>query len=151
MRLASHLSLIAFVAACAASYPVIGQQPVLGYDDTPLQPDGTWRIHDSKRPRPPIVTPGAVRVGGPACGRDGAARQRQRSVALADGRRQAGAVADGKRRPANREGIHSNEAEFGDMQLHVEFATPSEVKGDSQGRGNSGVFLAGVFEIQVPR
>ena len=40
-------------------------------------------------------------------------------------------------------------AEFADVQLHVEFATPSEVKGDSQGRGNSGVFLAGVFEIQV--
>ena len=35
------------------------------------------------------------------------------------------------------------------MQLHVEFATPSEVKGDSQGRGNSGVFLLGHFEIQV--
>ncbi len=35
------------------------------------------------------------------------------------------------------------------MQLHVEFATPTEVKGDGQGRGNSGVFLAGAFEIQV--
>ena len=34
-------------------------------------------------------------------------------------------------------------------KLHVEFATPSEVKGDSQGRGNSGVFLLGHFEIQV--
>jgi hypothetical protein len=35
------------------------------------------------------------------------------------------------------------------VQLHVEFATPKEVKGDSQGRGNSGVFLLGKFEIQV--
>ena len=35
------------------------------------------------------------------------------------------------------------------MQVHVEFATPSEVKGNSQGRGNSGVFLLGHFEIQV--
>jgi hypothetical protein len=39
--------------------------------------------------------------------------------------------------------------QFTDVQLHVEFATPSEVKGDSQGRGNSGVFLLGHFEIQV--
>ena len=39
--------------------------------------------------------------------------------------------------------------EFTDFQLHVEFATPSDVKGDSQGRGNSGVFLLGKFEIQV--
>jgi hypothetical protein len=39
--------------------------------------------------------------------------------------------------------------EFGDCQLHVEFATPTEVKGSSQGRGNSGVFLMGRYEIQV--
>jgi hypothetical protein len=38
---------------------------------------------------------------------------------------------------------------FGDVQLHVEFATPDTVEGESQGRGNSGVFLAGVFEVQV--
>jgi hypothetical protein len=39
--------------------------------------------------------------------------------------------------------------EFGDIQLHVEWATPSEVKGDSQGRGNSGVYFQGRYEIQV--
>ena len=39
--------------------------------------------------------------------------------------------------------------EFGDCQLHVEWATPSEVKGDGQGRGNSGVYLQGRYEIQV--
>ncbi|HEV3139822.1 MAG TPA: DUF1080 domain-containing protein, partial [Vicinamibacterales bacterium] len=39
--------------------------------------------------------------------------------------------------------------EFTDFQLHVEFATPSVVKGDSQERGNSGVFLLGAFEVQV--
>lgn len=39
--------------------------------------------------------------------------------------------------------------EFGDVQLHVEWATPSEVKGESQGRGNSGVYLQDRYEIQV--
>jgi hypothetical protein len=39
--------------------------------------------------------------------------------------------------------------EFGDVQLHVEWATPSEVKGERQGRGNSGVYLQGRYEIQV--
>jgi hypothetical protein len=38
---------------------------------------------------------------------------------------------------------------FGDCQLHVEWAAPSNVKGDSQGRGNSGVFLMGRVEVQV--
>ena len=46
-------------------------------------------------------------------------------------------------------GLLRTKAEFTDFQLHVEFATPREVKGDSQGRGNSGVFLLGKFEIQV--
>ena len=39
--------------------------------------------------------------------------------------------------------------EFGDVQLHVEWASPSVVKGDGQGRGNSGVYLQGRYEIQV--
>ena len=38
---------------------------------------------------------------------------------------------------------------FGDCQLHVEFATPEKVQGSSQGRGNSGVFLMGEYEVQV--
>ncbi len=38
---------------------------------------------------------------------------------------------------------------FGDYQLHVEFATPEVVKGNGQGRGNSGVFLANRYEVQV--
>jgi hypothetical protein len=38
---------------------------------------------------------------------------------------------------------------FGDYQLHVEFATPEKVSGKGQGRGNSGVFLANRYEVQV--
>ncbi len=39
--------------------------------------------------------------------------------------------------------------EFGDMQLHLEFCTPSKVEGSGQGRGNSGVYLQGIYELQV--
>lgn len=38
---------------------------------------------------------------------------------------------------------------FGDMQLHIEWRTPSVVKGEGQGRGNSGIFLMGRYEVQV--
>jgi hypothetical protein len=38
---------------------------------------------------------------------------------------------------------------FGDCQLHVEFRTPSKVVGTSQGRGNSGVYIQTLYEIQV--
>ncbi len=38
---------------------------------------------------------------------------------------------------------------FGDYQLHLEFATPEVVRGSGQGRGNSGVFLANRYEVQI--
>ena len=45
-------------------------------------------------------------------------------------------------------GMVQTKQHFGSVQLHVEFATPAEVKGDGQGRGNSGVFW-GPYEVQV--
>jgi hypothetical protein len=38
---------------------------------------------------------------------------------------------------------------FGDCQLHVEWMAPSPAKGTGQDRGNSGVFLMGLYEVQV--
>jgi hypothetical protein len=38
---------------------------------------------------------------------------------------------------------------FGDCQLHIEWRTPKKVEGESQERGNSGVFLQGHYEVQV--
>ena len=45
-------------------------------------------------------------------------------------------------------GIKTKE-NFGDMQLHVEWRSPSEVKGDGQGRGNSGVIIMEKYEVQI--
>jgi hypothetical protein len=39
--------------------------------------------------------------------------------------------------------------EFGDCQLYIEWATPAKVEGEGQGRGNSGVYLQGRYEIQI--
>lgn len=38
---------------------------------------------------------------------------------------------------------------FEDFQLHIEWRTPAEVTGESQGRGNSGIFMMGLYELQV--
>ncbi|WP_242916488.1 3-keto-disaccharide hydrolase [Pontibacter liquoris] len=43
----------------------------------------------------------------------------------------------------------STKKEFGDFQLHIEWNAPDEVKGESQGRGNSGIFLQDRYEVQV--
>ena len=56
---------------------------------------------------------------------------------------------DGAMSPTKNSGMIQSKQEFGSCQLHVEFATPKNVEGDGQGRGNSGVFLMGVYEVQV--
>lgn len=38
---------------------------------------------------------------------------------------------------------------FEDIQLHIEWRSPSEISGEGQGRGNSGVFLQELYEVQV--
>lgn len=139
-----RISLWSVVLAAAVAGGAVTFAQVLGYDDTPMQPDGKWRIHDIKRPRPPVVTPGpfvtapapadAVVLVGP--GTD-LSQWEATTWPMADG-----VLSSGK-------GMLNSKASFGDIQLHVEFATPSKVIGDSQGRGNSGVYLAGVFEVQV--
>jgi hypothetical protein len=49
---------------------------------------------------------------------------------------------------ADKHDIYTKQA-FGDCQVHVEWATPKKVVGRGQGRGNSGVFMMGLYEIQV--
>lgn len=43
----------------------------------------------------------------------------------------------------------TSKQKFGDCQLHLEFATPAEVQGEGQGRGNSGIYLMNRYEVQI--
>ena len=126
----------------------------LGYDDTPLIPGSQYRVHDINRPQARVVTPGTE--SSPAA----AGRAPSDAVVLFDGtdlskwegRDGAEAqwkVENGYMEVVPKTGNIQTKASFGDCQLHVEWAAPSVVEGDSQGRGNSGVFLMGIYEIQV--
>ena len=133
----------------AAAVAVRSQQPKIGYDDTPMQPNGKWHIHDGNRPQPRIVTPGATPGAAPSDatvllgqGSDGSAWKMSTGGAPLSWPLKDGVLQSAK-------GMIETKEQFGDFQLHVEFATPKDVKGDGQGRGNSGVFLLGQFEVQV--
>ncbi len=58
-------------------------------------------------------------------------------------------VADGAMTVKPRTGIIKTKKKFGDVQLHIEWRTPAEVKGEGQGRGNSGIYLMERYELQV--
>jgi hypothetical protein len=50
---------------------------------------------------------------------------------------------------ANDTGSIRTKEQFGDFQLHLEWATPTQITDSSQGRGNSGVIIHGRYELQV--
>jgi hypothetical protein len=58
-------------------------------------------------------------------------------------------IADGAMTVKGGTGEITSKQGFGDCQLHIEWRTPSDVKGAGQGRGNSGIFLMGKYELQV--
>jgi hypothetical protein len=121
----------------------------LGYDDTPILPETNWHVHDGNRPQPPVVTPGD-------CGQppsdatvlfDG---QDLTQWEKADGSGPAEwKLQDDYMEVVPATGNIRTKAHLGDGQLHLEWAEPTEITGDGQGRGNSGVFLMGLYEIQV--
>ncbi len=58
-------------------------------------------------------------------------------------------VKDGELICVKGSGIIKTKRQFNDFQLHIEWKAPSEVIGEGQGRGNSGVYLQELYEVQV--
>ena len=122
-----------------------------GYTDTPMQPDGKWHVHDPNRPKPRVITPPeSFSQNAPAPsdatilfdgtdfsmwkgGKDGVVKWK---------------IENGYMETTSTGRIQTKD-EFGDFQLHLEFATPSKVEGNGQGRGNNGVNIFGRYEVQV--
>ena len=136
MRFSTLYGVALFVPTLAA-----GQQSI-----------GDWPQHSRERPVAPIVAPGkaALPVSPPAD-----------AIVLFDGNNFAKwqddkggnarwhLVAGHAMEVAPGTGAMTTRDSFGDVQLHVEWASPKPAEGKDQDRGNSGVFLMGQFEVQV--
>lgn len=113
-----------------------------------------WAVHDRNRPQPPVVTPGAEWGQAPSDATvlfDGseASFANWRHVKADDERKVDWRVVDGALQPQKGAGYLETLESFGDCQVHLEWAAPAETKGEGQGRGNSGVFLMGLVEVQI--
>ena len=118
-------------------------------------PDPNWLGHDRTRPLPPVVTPGKASTP------EQPGRPPSDATILFDGEDLSPWVAmdgsptkwvarDGALECVPGSGYIRTLQSFGDCQLHVEWAAPAPPEGDSQGRGNSGVFFGfGRYEVQV--
>jgi len=123
---------------------------VEGYTNTPMLPNSQWHVHDPNRAQPVIVTPGTTF--------SAQATPPSDAIVLFNGTDLSGWT-DLKGQPAPWEIVDGamvakksdirTKQEFGDIQLHVEFCEPVPAVDSGQGRGNSGVFFMGKFELQV--
>jgi hypothetical protein len=123
----------------------------LGYTDTPMLPSGQWHVHDPARPAPPVVTPGATFSDDAPPPSDAIVLFDGHDLShwLGDKGTPGWKVRDGYMEVAPHSGYIHTKEDFGDCQLHLEWAEPAKVAGASQERGNSGVFLQGIYEVQI--
>jgi len=111
-----------------------------------------WKIHDMARPKPKVVTPPPQKLPLPAPAD---------AIVLFDGTTGLANFAAEQGGPAKWSvkddvltvapgagGIVSKRA-FGDVQVHLEWSSPTPATGHSQGRGNSGIHLMGMYEVQI--
>lgn len=148
-----------FTAVCAVSLLACASQAAnVGspfYGDAP-DDHHPWAVHDRNRPQPMLVTPGTF------SSQDQPGKPPSDAIVLFDGTDLSKWEADKEKAEPTKwvikdgamecvpgSGYIRTKEKFGDCQLHVEWAAPVNVEGESQGRGNSGVFLMGMLEVQV--
>ncbi len=160
LTLAGCTALLAGGLSAQSAAPKKQRTAPLGYSDTPVLPGQKWKVHDIDRPRPRQITPGTSstqeRPGLPPSDAvvlfDGKDLSHWTTTAKAKGSKPGPAawkVANGYVEAVGNTGDLVSKEKFGDAQYHIEWSAPTEIDGTSQWRGNSGVLIMGMYEIQV--
>lgn len=139
----------AALALAASSGSCLAQEKP-GFTDTPLLPGGKWHVHDPERPYPVVVTPASVPGGAPSDAIvlfDGSSLDAWQPTGVA------WTLAEGvltvPPRVGGKDSTLVSKQSFGDVQLHLEFRSPSPPTKSSQDRGNSGIWFMQRYEIQI--
>jgi 3-keto-disaccharide hydrolase len=140
--------------------PAGAAERIEGFTDTPMLPGGKWHQHDPNRPQPPVVTPGASFSQGAPPPSDAEILFDGQDLSKWQGGLEKNPnwkdqpatwkIQDGyfEVTPPDGTDIRTRE-KWSDFQLHIEWATPNPPTGHGQARGNSGVEINGMYEIQV--
>lgn len=146
-----------FTVSAQENKPAAEKPSPIGYSDTPVIPGSKWKVHDIDRPRPEVVTPGTKLGDAPSD-----------AIILFDGKNAdafRSKKKDAKGKPTNEwtdcpwkiengellvdGGDAWTKQEFASCQLHLEWKSEPHTKGNSQKKGNGGVFLMDRYESQI--
>lgn len=147
------------IISTAVSMVLVSNLPASGaFNGDPPDAHHPWAVHDMNRPQPTRVEPGTfssqatpgkppsdaiVLFGGVEA--DLSKWQSAKNPAEAT----KWIVQDGALLCVPKSGYIRTKEEFGDCQLHLEWAAPAKIEGSGQGRGNSGIYLMGRYEVQI--
>lgn len=117
---------------------------VYGYTNTPVLPWCGFHVHDPNRPAPPRINPGPATASAPAPADaiilfNGTDLSRWQTPAW---KVEEGCLVAG-------DGAFATQQSFTNFQLHLEWMAPKNFEGPWYNRGNNGVLLHGLYEIQI--
>ncbi len=122
-----------------------------GFRDTAMLPGGKWHVHDPDCPQPRVVTPGETFSQNAAAPSDAEMLFDGKDLSkwqTGEGEEARWKVRDGYVETERGGGIRTR-GKWADFQLHVEFSEPNPPRGTGQGRGNSGILINNMYEVQV--
>ena len=128
--------------------PAVAPQPA----HHAMEPGGRWQVHDPRRPQPQIVTPGATFSQGAPAPSDAEVLFDGKGLGkwqTDKGENAAWRTQDDYVETKSHGGGIRTRGRWADFQLHVEWSTPNPPVGTGQGRGNSGILINNMYEIQV--
>ena len=125
--------------------------PVPAKSSTAMEPAGKWHVHDEKRPQPAVVTPGTAFSQGAPAPSDAEVLFDGHGLGKWENAKGGEATwpTQGDEMASARTGGIRTKGKWEDFQLHVEWASPNPPVGSAQGRGNSGILINNMYEIQV--
>jgi hypothetical protein len=150
-----HPFSLVWIACLTAGLPALAAtnetEKIDGFLDTPMIPGTPWHVHDPNRPQPPVVTPGATFSQNAPAPSDAVVLFNGKDLSqwqMVNGAAPTWNIRDGYVETKTGGGLRTR-GQWADFQLHVEFATPNPPSGTSQARGNSGILINGLYEVQI--
>ncbi len=140
--------MVTFLPFARAQHKLVhADNGTFGYRETPVQPWSGYRVHDPDRPLPKKIAPGDFST------QDRPGRPPSDAIVLFDGKDLSKwkpnewKVENGYLEATT--GRFETVDEYGSFQLHLEWRVPDPPQGGLMDRGNNGVVLMGLFEVQI--